>query len=953
MRRWAVLAMSVVAALAVSSDGGEGHWAYVAPVRPPIPAVSPGEEPRDPVDAFLLARLRKEGLAPAPVADRQTLVRRAALVLTGLPPTPDEARAFASDHAPDAYERLVDRLLASPRYGERMAAPWLDLARYADTHGYHSDSERTMWRWRDWVIEALNAGMPFDQFTIEQLAGDLLPDATREQRIATGFHRNHMLNDENGAIPEEFLTESIVDRVSTTGAVWLGQSLLCARCHDHKYDPFTQRDFYRLYAYFNAVPENGLGGKTGNSPPTILAPTRLQQAELDALAATIRRLDQRLAERAAASTSDQAAWERALGGQSGGLRKMPADAVARFAFDETTGNRAANGIDAARPGFIKPAAQWVGGKFGNALLANGQTQVEIPGLPKWDRSDSFAVSAWVLPTTADRMGIIGSVDEAQSRRGWELGLSRGKPLVRLTHAEGTDEIVVEATEPLAQSKWQHVAATYDGSGQAAGVAIYVGGVPRKLKIIADTLRGHIQGDQPLTIGRGDTQGHFRGLIDEVQLFRRVLSPAEAAVLAGGDPLQEVLAVPAERRTASQAALVRQHYLENHDPIYQAAFAELAATRRREQHLLETAPTTMVMQDLPQPRDTFLLTRGQYDERGERITAGTPASLPALDGDLLGNRLGLARWLVDPCNPLTGRVAASRAWQTIFGAGLVRTPEDFGTRGQRPTHPELLDWLARDLTDRGWDIKRLHRRLVTSAAFRQSSRMTPELIARDPANLLWARGPRHRLPAETLRDQALAAAGLLDGRLGGASVRPYQPAELWKELAYDPSEYSAQVFVPSHGADLYRRSLYTFWKRAAPPPNLALFDAPDRETCTPQRGTSNSPLLALVLLNDTTFVEAARKLAERAMFATQPSIAARIDYLFANVLARQPSAAERLLLGEQFGAELAEFRRHPAAAGKLLGVGESPVAANLDPVELAAWTIVADTILNLDETVTLR
>jgi hypothetical protein len=955
MLRFLVLTALLPLACEPPRAQGAEHWAYVAPQRPAVPNVRDRTWPRSAIDAFVLARLEQQGLGPSPAADARTLIRRATLAITGLPPTPEEVEGFLADRSPDDYDRVVDRLLASPRYGERMAADWLDLARYADTHGYHSDSQRTMWRWRDWVIDALNAGMPYDQFTIEQLAGDLLPGATLDQRVATGFHRNHMLNDENGAIPEEFLSEYLVDRVATTGAVWLGQTFACARCHNHKYDLLTQRDFYRLYAFFNSVPENGLGGRTGNSPPTIVAPTRLAQAELAGLAGQIASQEKRMAERAAQAGAAFDRWERQAAAQPQSLRRPPADAALHLKLNDKS-ELAGTGA------LLKGNPNWATGKIGGALLCDGETYFEVPGIGKWERSEPFSLVAWVFPTTSDATPVVARLDEAQSRRGYELAIEHERLVFRITHATAANEIVVRSKQPLKQRKWQQVAATYDGSSKAAGVTLYLDGVRLEAQIERDALTGHIQGDQPLTIGRGDTLSFFRGLLDEVQLFARRLSADEVGVLAGGDPILDILRTPASDRTAEQQRSLRQHFLEQHDPEYRAAFELAGNARTRHKQILAAAPSSMVMQELPEPRETFVLVRGLYDQQGERVTAGTPAYLPPMAEALPRNRLGLSRWLVDQANPLTARVAVDRAWLTLFGDGLVRTPEDWGTRGQKPTHPELLDWLAVEFSGQGtgdraprsgWDGKRLHRMLATSATFRQASRVTPDLVRRDPENRLWARGPRYRLPAEVVRDQALAAAGLLDARLGGPSVRPYQPAELWRELAYNPDEYSAQVFVPSRGADLFRRSVYTFWKRSVPPPNLSLLDAPDRESCTVARGRSNTPLAALVLLNDTTFIEAARKLAERVLGEGRQTDEQRIEWLLLVVLARKPTDREQTLLMTQLAAERAEFRSDPAAAKSLLAIGESPSNHGLDPVEHAAWTMLASLVLNLDETVSLR
>ncbi|HUE74106.1 MAG TPA: DUF1553 domain-containing protein [Pirellulaceae bacterium] len=967
-------------------DGGApwpAHWSLAPPQRAPLPQlpIQLRTWPRSAVDLFIARRLVDERLSPSPEAERLTLLRRVALDLTGIGPSPAEIERHLADASPDAYERAVDRLLASPRFGERMASDWLDAARYGDTHGYHSDSQRDMWRWRQWVIDALNANMPFDRFTTWQLGGDLLPNATLEQRIATGFNRNHMLNDEDGAIPEEYLCEYVSDRVTTTATVWLGLTVGCARCHDHKYDPLPQRDFYRLYAFFNNVPENGLGGRSGNAPPLVVAPTRLVQEELDQLAAVSARLIEGLARRQQDAAQDQAEWEAgALA--AGALNRPPQDAAVHLPLDGVPQEPSGIVLKGKNPSFV-------GGKFGQALLGDGETCVELPrGVLRpggeIDRSDPLTLSLWVFPTTSDRTALISSVDETLAGRGFELARVEERLVFRLTHTPERDELLLRTKEKLPVRKWRHVAVSYDGSGKAAGVGIFVDGQSQPLEVVHDTLWGHIATDQPLRIGRGDSETFFRGMLDEVQLFSRALSPAEVALLAGGNPIAELLRIPADERTAEQRAAVRQYYLENHDEAYRRLADDLTLARRREKELRQSAPTVMVMQEMPLPRDTFVLSRGRYDQPGEKVTAGTPQILPPLASDLPRNRLGLAQWLVNPDHPLTARVTVNRYWQSLFGTGLVKAADDFGVRGQMPSHPDLLDWLAVEFQGSGfrvqgsgqrgqetgnrgqdadnpqsaicnlqlaaWDTKRILRQMVTSATYRQSSRVTPELLARDPSNRLLARGPRLRLCAEAIRDGALAAAGLLDERIGGPSVRPYQPADLWKELAYNPLEYTAQTYVPSRGADLYRRSLYTFWKRTVPPPAMAIFDATDREVCTVGRGRTSTPLQALVLLNDATYVEAARQIAQRVMRDARDN-EARLKRLFLLVLSRPPRPEEAAVLLAQWSAERQSFRSDPAAAKELLAVGQSAVDPALNAAELAAWTTLASVLLNLDEAVT--
>lgn len=728
-------------------DQGAGwseHWAFVRPVRPAVPAVRQALWPRNPVDSFILARLEREGLDPSSEATREMLIRRVTFDLTGLPPTPAEIEAFVADPNPLAYERLVDRLLDSPRFGERLALDWLDAARFADTHGYHLDSGRDMTPWRDQVIAAFNRNQPFDQFTIEQLAGDLLPGANLEQKIASGFNRNHMINYEGGAIADEYHNAYIVDRVNTLGTVWLGLTVGCGQCHDHKYDPITQKEYYRLYAFFNTIPERGLDGKKGNAEPILKLPSGEEQKRLEELGRKITELSQ--------------------------------------------------------------------------------------------RRDALAAEA------------------AASQRDWELAV---------------------ADSPILQGSYQ---------------------VPKNIL--------------------------------------------------------DILSVDPARRSTKQCEELAQYHRDKVAPDWKRLGDELVRLREQEARLEDGEPTVMVMAEMARPRETAILVRGQYDRKGEKVTPGVPAFLPPLPASDAQNRLSLARWLVDPSHPLTARVIVNRIWQLHFGTGLVKTAEDLGSQGDQPSHPELLDWLATEFVRTGWNQKAFYRLLVTSATYRQTSAVSPQKIARDPENRLLARGPRFRLQAEFIRDQALAVSGLLYGKLGGASVSPYQPAGLWEELSSreDSKNFSAQKFVQSHGLDLYRRTMYTFWKRTSPPPSLVTFDAPDRELCTVRRSRTNTPLQALVLMNDPTYVEAARKLGER-LLEEGAGDEARLKLGFRLTTARVPSRNELEVLERIHGRAREVFRTDPQKAARLLNVGESPTGKRFDSIELAAWTAVAQVLLNLDEVVT--
>jgi len=936
------------------ADGAryQPHWSFIAPNRPALPVVeSHKPESRNPIDPFIGARLDCENLSLAPEADGATLIRRVTLDLTGLPPTPAEVDAFLGDKSPRAYEKVVDRLLGSPRYGERMALDWLDAARFADTHGYHIDSGRDMSPWRDWVIGAFNRNLPFDRFTIEQIAGDLLPNAAQDQRIASGFNRNHMINFEGGAIPEEYHTAYLVDRVNTTATVWLGLTIACAQCHDHKYDPLTQRDYYRLYAFFNSVPENGLDGREGNAPPLmkVLSPEQAKgQARLKAILASAEKQLQRAETNLPAAQAD---WER-LARDKMPDQFEPKNLIARFPLDGEAGWRSQDGgVSKAGIGGDKPEAEWVEGKVAKALKLKDGKFVEAGELAGFERTQAFSFGGWVKPDGDANGVVIAKLDERREHRGYDLLLADGKVFVHLIHKWTNNVLRVSTRESLPKNKWSHVFATYDGSGKAAGVKIFVNGKAAPLTVTHDTLTGSILTPATLHLGKRATGSAFSGALDEVRIYRRALAPAEVARLANW-PAFEFVRIPPAQRTEEEAAAVTKLFRQGFSRELRQADDRLAKAREALKEFEGKLPTTMVMQELEKPRDTFMLTRGQYDQPGEKITPGVPEALSPLPAGAPANRLGLAQWLVAPENPLTARVLVNHYWLMFFGHGLVNTPENFGAQGEWPSHPGLLDWLAVEFRECGWDLKALQRLIVTSATYRQSSAVSRELAEHDPDNRLHARGPRFRLPAEFLRDQALAVSGLLDPRIGGASVSPYQPPGLWEELMArgDGDKWTAQKYVQSHGPDLYRRSMYTFWKRTSPPASLATLDAPDREVCLVKRPRTNTPLQALTLLNDPTFVEASRKLAERVMLASRKD-EDRLALAFRLATARAPKPAETRVLLDLYHAQLADYRTNPSAAAQLLGVGESPAHSKLDAAELAAWTMVSSAILNLDEVLT--
>ena len=909
----------------------ERHWSFIPPKRPGLPNVNRTDWPRNPIDHFVLARLESEGLKPSPEADRGILLRRVALDLTGLPQTPEELDNYLADESPDAYLKAVNRLLDSQSYGEHMARYWLDAARYADTNGFFQDSERSMWRWRDWVIDSFNRNMPFNQFTVEQLAGDLLPNPTIQQRIATGFGRNHMTTMETGVIDEEYRVHYVVDRLETTSMVWLGLTTGCARCHDHKFDPISQNEFYRLMAFFNNVPEKGTKTKVGNSPPIMSVPDEAFTARLEKLRHEAEQAGRELAKIEPQLNTAQSDWEKTAKDH---LPDPPSNGlVAHFPMDRPDRDSAAATFP---PGLLDTAAEF-----------EGDSAIEVATDLNFERSDTFSYGAWVKPTSGSPSCVLSKNDDADSLRGFDLMLRKGKAVVHLVHEWNTNAIQVTTEASVPRQEWRHILVTYDGSAKASGVKIYLDGKAQDLKIGHDSLTGTIRTEQPLRIGRRSTSAAFTGLIDDVRIYDRALTADEVERLFTHQLVGALVDLPVEERSSAQQKKLRDHFLATSGgKPFRAVHDRAVQLRSEVEQLEDKEPTTMVMQEMPEPRETHLLMRGQYDAPGEKVTAGVPAALPQLPTGAPVDRLGFAQWLVDPSHPLTARVTVNRFWQQYFGTGIVETAEDFGAQGAWPSHPDLLDRLAVEFIESGWDVKHLQRLIVTSATYRQSSMASAPLLERDPENRLLARGPRFRLDAEVVRDNALAMSGLLAEQVGGPSVKPYQPEGLWEAVTYD-----GQLSYPQdHGTALYRRSLYTFWKRQSPPPSMLAFDAPTRETCIVRRTRTNTPLQALVMLNDTTFVEASRALAERMMNqATSPE--ARIHFGFRLATARPPLPEEVEILLDLFHQQRAKYEANRKAAERLLGVGESARDPSLDTPAHAAWTTVASTILNLDEAVT--
>jgi Protein of unknown function (DUF1553)/Protein of unknown function (DUF1549)/Concanavalin A-like lectin/glucanases superfamily/Planctomycete cytochrome C len=949
------------------------HWAFIPPQRPTAPGVKDRRWPRNAIDYFVLAPLEKEGLAPAPEADRETLVRRVSLDLTGLPPTPSEVDAFLRDRSPRAYENVVDRLLASPRYGERMAFKWLEAARYADTNGYQIDGERDAWRWRDWVIEAFNQNKPFDQFIIEQLAGDLLPNASLDQRIATAFNRNHRTNSEDGIVPEEYAVEYVIDRVDTASTLFLGLTMGCARCHDHKFDPLTQREYYQLYAYFNSIPEDGRASNHGNSAPWVAAPTSEQRRQLAKQEDEIARVERRLAAQLKGEALPRRRWERSLAGRPG-AQWAPSDNLVFSNTLDQTGKVEAYEVDAdgssraeSKPmelGFKGGAPQLVASPTGQGAAFNGELYYDAGRIANFnyrdrvrDFKEKFAISAWFYSESEQGGAIVTkTADNAAEQennlpksRGYGLYLVNGKLHFNLVSVWADDSFRVETEAAPALRRWHHVVALFDGGEPHEKAQIYLDGEKQPLKLNHPRLfRNFADGAARLKIGAGGGERWlFKGRIDDVRIYNALLDERQIATLACADSLDRIAAIPPSRRTTAQELKLQWAFLEQGAPAaLQQTWRERAELLRQRTRLKASFPTVMVMQELPQPRPAFVLKRGAYDAPGEQVSRAVPAVLPPLPAGAPNNRLGLARWLTRPEHPLTSRVTVNRFWQMLFGVGLVKTVEDFGAQGESPWVPELLDWLAVEFQRSGWDTKALLKTIVTSATYRQSSTVAPEILQRDPDNRLLARGPRTRLAAEVIRDQALFIAGLLVEKLGGESTRPYQPVGLWNDMVFKEIRYAQD-----HGENLYRRSLYTYWKRTIAPPEMVTFDAATRESCAVRETRTNTPLQALNLMNDVVYVETARILAERMMREGGASADERLRFAFRLATARPPNAAELQALRENWQAQFEYFAKRPAEAEKLLKVGEKPADARLNQTELAAYAMAASLILNLDEVIT--
>ncbi len=932
------------------------HWAFIKPVKPDLPEVTQKAWMKNPIDQFILSHLEKEKLPPSPQADKETLLRRISLDLTGLPPSLDEMDAFIKDPSPNAYEKQVDRLLASPHYGEKMATDWLDVARFADSHGYTVDRLRDMSPWRDWVINAFNKNLSYNDFITWQLAGDLLPHPTKEQLIATAFNRNHQQNMEGGIVEEEFRVEYVTDRVNTTAEAFMALTVGCARCHDHKFDPISQKEYYQMYSFFNNIKEAGQISWDNAMPvPTMLITNDEKDKILSFFKTKEQQKQDQLRTEAQAEENSFNQWLQSNAYKKGLPQKFPRDVVAYFPLNDSSLKNSIKPFGKAamkREGNTKESPVMVPDEKGKALRFNGDTWLDLVNIGKYKRSDPFSVSVWVNIPAAIKSGVIfhrGISGLLYNFRGFHLALENNKLQLEMAHTAPYNAIIEYTKQDVPRDQWIHLAVTYDGSSKAGGFKIYLNGTEMQTVTDQDNLYKDIVFADPkqqpaLQFGAWERgMGLTGGKIKDITVFSRDLAYLEVLQIADSKSFTEIFNKSAASLTATEKLFFKEYYLANFSARQKLARSELIKLRAHYNDSIENLPELMVMQEMPLPRKAYILDRGQYDTYKEEVFPDVPKSILPMPKNFQRNRLGFAQWLVHPDHPLTARVAVNRYWQMYFGKGLVKSAEDFGNQGEMPSNPELLDWLALSFRESGWNVKALQKMIVMSATYRQSSKSGPRANAADPENILLSHAPANRLTAEMLRDNALAASGLLNLKIGGPSVYPYQPEGLWK---INGSEYKEDT-----GNNIYRRGLYTVWRRSAPNPTQATFDVGIRTSCIVGRQKTNTPLQALVTLNDPTFVEAAKVMGEQITEGADTKKG--IVLAFRTLTGRRPSQQELALLMELREKEYQKFKMKKEKTKGWLATGRYIINPSLDAAQVAANAVVASTIINTDAALTKR
>ena len=949
------------------------HWSFVKPQKEALPTVKNQDWVQQDLDYFILDKIEKNGLAASKKSNKTTLLRRITLDLTGLPPTPTEMDDFLEDKSPDAYEKAIDRLMATPQYGERLGVEWLDVARYADSHGYQDDGMRTTWPWRDWVIQAFNENKRYDQFLLEQLAGDLLPNPTRDQLLATCFNRNHPQSQEGGVVEEEYRVEYVADRTNTFGKALMGITMECARCHDHKYDPFSQKEYYALSAFFNNNNDWGIVPYNGEATPTVLLPTPEEEAKLAAIREKMKPL-----EAALVSENYQEDFKKWLSRRAPAIN-LKEGLVAAFDFEEEVEvpksslnldgkkkagwagigkkdktisyiNKVKNKADAAILGDKDSRPIIAEGKQGKGIQFRGDCGIRFNRDMDYDRHQSFSVSIWVkLLREGERGPIFNNTNgDFEGYRGWICKLNEDGTLsFQLNHVWPDNSIDYQTTNKLEVDEWTHIVMAYNGNSKASGLTFFVNGQVPEFKLHRDNLqksllhgvKGSNWSSFPLLLGKEKERSIENIIMDELLVYNRQLSVMEVQQLYNKDKAPE----------PSKSQLLEYYLVSGKNRTFNKNLKDLTKLRKEENLLATDVLEVMIMNDRAEVRPTFVLDRGMYDAPQEEVKANTPAILSNLPTDAPRNRLGLAKWLISKENPLTARVQVNRLWMMLFGKGLVATQEDFGNQGNLPSHPELLDYLAVDFMENGWDMKAFLKKILLSATYQQSSIASKTAKEKDPTNEWYSHYPAFRLSAEMTRDNALAASNILVKTIGGPSVYPYQPKGIWKALA----TRNATEYKQSEGADLYRRSMYTIWKRSAPPPAMMNFDAPDRYYCIVSRQKTATPLQSLVLMNDPQFVEAARMLAERTLQEGGETVSHKIDYIFKCLIGRRAEDLELSTIEQLFQEEFADFQKDKQRIADLLNTGEYPIHPTLNRTELATYTMVASTVMNFDEFVMKR
>lgn len=918
------------------------HWAFIYPEKKKVPSVKGDWPAYNEIDHFVQRKLAIKGLQPSPEADKDQLLRRVTMDLTGLPPTLQEMEAFRKDQTPDAYEKVVDRLLQTKSHAERMTLEWLDVARYADSHGFHADGARTAWPWRDWVIAAFEKNMPYDQFVTEQLAGDLMPNPTREQIIATAFNRNHPMTGEGGVVDEEFRMEYVANRTATLGTAFMGLTLECAKCHDHKFDPISQKEYFQVSAFFNNMKEIGMTGDDGEYGPIVSLTNEKHEEIIDFVNKEVARLE----------NDKQKQVKSMISGQDQTSKKIKVSPALYHGFETVSKRKEVSVLDGNAKTTMNGKVDLSQGISGKAAVFDHQEdQFKANGAGLFDSNEPFSVAVWIYPKAGygKTKIIVGNAGEKNQRwRGWEFGLdTANRVAVRLNNLPPHNYLHVQSDEEIDLNQWTHLIMTYDGSLQANGISVYKNGQLMKSTILFDRLSKsmlpmkfeRVPDQRALSIGKsyriytGDN-GIFRGQIDELAIYNISIPESEISSVM-------------QQSQKGVAPLVSITTTDGLDELSK----KLMALRKQKMNVYDSVPELMVMEEMTEPRKTFILNRGEYDQPTEAVKPGTVAKVMPFGDQYEPNRLGLSEWLFAEENPLTSRVAVNRYWQMIFGAGIVTTAHDFGNQGALPTHPELLDWLAIDFVKSGWDLQYLLKKMVMSATYRQSSTITPQHLELDKDNRWLARGSSYRWPAELIRDNALASSGLLNHQIGGQSARPYQPPGLWIELGN--FSHDLKYFKKDTGQNQYRKSMYTFIRRTSPPPFMTIFDAPNRENCTVYRERTNTPLQALVLLNDPQFIEASKALAYRLENEGGDSLRDKIITGFQLVLSRKPAEKEISIMEGLYRKQLDAFSSEPARAKAFLEVGDFVVSDMKSPTELAALTVLSSTLFNLDEVYTKR